>query len=134
MPSLPTLDDQQVIFRFIIEHLNNPGESADKRFDDCAFLTGLQDLVASRRLVLLAAAVNQALTFTAPAAIFIFSRNGQRFNLRMASGETLITNLKAFSLVSDDITRGVATTSLLLTGNGVNNSDLEIWIVEKVTS
>lgn len=126
--------DQQIVFRTIIEHFNNPGESADNRFDDCVYLSPLQNLTPARRLTLGAADTNIPITFTAAAALFIFSKNGQRFGLRVASGETLIPSLREFLAVSDDISRAVLTTSVLLTGNGINAADLEIWIVEKVTS
>ena len=122
--------------RIVLQHLNDTGESPEKSIDtdsiDRAGLTlsGYEAITPGSRIKLAAAAAYQAVTFTDAIAIVIVSRD-YPFSLRLAAAETLMENLRAFLVFADDTLDGVITTSFLLTGNGDNTADLEIWIIEK---
>ena len=120
-------------FRTILEQVNDVGESAAKDVDELLALSGIENWTAGQRLVLAAAAADQAVTFTDAVALFIFSHD-EPFKLRLASGGTLLANLRCFLLVGDTTTTAVHSTSVLLTGNGVSPASLEIWKVEKVST
>ena len=76
-----------------------------------------------------AAASEQAVTFTDACMVLLIGSGP--FDLRRATGETPFTNLRAFLVFADDTDDGVATTSILLDGNGVNQTTISAIIVEK---
>jgi hypothetical protein len=122
--------------RIVLQHMNDTGDTAAKSLDtdeiDQAGLTlsGYEDLTPGRRIRLGASAADQAVAFTDALGILIVSHD-YPFSLRLAAGETLLTNLRAFVVWADDTDDGVHQTSCLLTGNGSYAADLEAWIIEK---
>lgn len=126
-----------LVNRTVIELANDSGEPPEKSLDTAGIdryallLAGFTDVTPGRRIRLAAAAADQALTFTAAVAIVIVSHD-YPFSLRLAAGETLLGNLREFKVWCDDTADAAAVTSVLLTGNGDNVADLEVWIVEKV--
>jgi hypothetical protein len=115
-------------------HYNNPGEEADKVLPFKAVLSELGDATCARRLQLAAAADDLPVTFGEASALYLVSRNGERFGWRLAAGETLVENQLAFLSQTRRTTDASGLqTSILLTGNGSTICDLEIWIVEKTT-
>ena len=127
---------KEAALRIVLQHLNDTGESPEKALDtDIIDQAGLvlseyTDLTPGRRVLLAAAAADQAITFTNAIALVIVSHDNA-FKLRLAAGETLLTNLRAFVVWADDEDDAVKATSVLLTGNGVTTADLELWIIEK---
>jgi len=128
-------DVQSVSLRLLLEHISSPGEAAETSFDE-AFTwkgsDGVTDVTAKRRMRLAANADDVELLFTDAALIVIWSRNGVGFKVRLADGETISGPLKVFVVGSNAADEGALETSVLLTGLGSNEADLEIWIVEKV--
>ena len=51
--------------------------------------------------------------------------------MRVASGETLLTNLRAFMVWADDTADGILQTSVLVTGNGATTANLTVVVIEK---
>lgn len=122
--------------RIVLQHLNDTGESPEKSIDtdsiDQAGLT-LSDydaLTPGARIKLAPAAADQAVLFTDAIAILIVSRD-YSFSLRLAAAETLLENLRAFLVWANDTDTGIHQVSCLLTGNGADTANLEIWIIEK---
>lgn len=130
---MPTMN---AALRIVTEHMNDTGDSAAKSLDSDQVnrggltLSGYEDATPGRRIRLGTAAADQALSFTDAIAIVIVSHD-YPFSLRLAAGETLLTNLRAFVVWADDTDDGVHQTSCLLTGNGTYAADLEVWIIEK---
>lgn len=122
--------------RTVLELVNDSGEPPEKALDTAGIdryallLSGFTDITPGRRIRLAAAAADQALTFTSAIAILIVSHD-YPFSLRLAAGQTLLANLRQFLVFCDDTADAAAVTSVLLTGNGDNVADLEVWIVEK---
>lgn len=106
------------------------GLDPDNTLDESINLDGLED-VSVRKRVLSASAADEAVAFTNCIAAIIVTKDTS-FQLRLAGGETLMPNLRAF-IVWGHTESGTAclTTSFLLTGNGSNEANLEIWLIEK---
>lgn len=124
---------QSASLRLLLEHINSPGEEASSSFDEALTLkgtSGLQDVTAKRRMRLPAAASDQALTFTNAAAVILWSHDNG-FKVRLGAAETLTGLLRAFVLWAKDEATAAKSTSVLLTADGTNAVDLEIWIIEK---
>lgn len=75
------------------------------------------------------AAADQAVTFTAAAGLILVS--DQPFSLRLAGGETLLQNLRAFVVWADTVADAVHSTSVLLTGNGENTASIQLKLIEQ---
>lgn len=119
--------------RTILTYLDDIGATDRSPFDETLTLSGYSDATPGRRLTLAAAASDQAVTFTSGALVFIFSHDNT-FKVRLASGETLMSNLRQFGPVMVNVaTNNALSTSILLTGNGTTTADLEIHIIEKYT-
>lgn len=73
-------------------------------------------------------ALDQALTFTDALAIVLVS--DQPFDMRLAAGETLLTNQRMFIVWADDTDDGVHQTSVLLTGNTIAQAIVSYFIIE----
>jgi hypothetical protein len=85
---------------------------------------------ALETVVLAPAAVDQVLMFTDVAMLLLLA--DQPFSLRLAAGETLVPNLRAFVVQTDQIANGALTTGVLLTGNGSNEAVIQVLRIEKV--
>ncbi len=118
----------------LLEHISSPGEEGETHFDEAYTLkgAGLKNVTAKRRMRLSATADDTALTFTAAAMLFIWSRNGVGFKVKLTAGQTMTGLLQSFMIGGLLETTTALGTSVLLTGDGANEADLEIWIVEKI--
>jgi len=87
------------------------------------------DEKTERTLALGPAAADQAVTFTAAAGLIMVS--DEPFSLRLAAGETLLTDLRAFVLWSDSVANAVHETSVLLTGNGQHTAAVQMKLIER---
>ena len=121
---------QSLNHRLIVEHVADTGENPEKVYDEQYTLSEITDLTPGRRLTLAPGAADQAVAFTDCLGILITTRDYD-FDLRLAAGETLLENLRTFFVASQDTDEGVHQASVLLTGNGSNEANLEIWLVEK---
>ena len=127
---------QNAALRIVLQHMADTGESPEQSIDTDKIgrsgftLSGYDDITPGRRLLLAVDADDQALAFDDAIGVLLVSRD-YPFSLRLADGETLMTNLRAWLAFADDTDAGVLQTSVLLTGNGVNAANLEIWIIEK---
>lgn len=123
-------------FRLVLQHMNDTGESPEKTLDTDLLdrsglvLSGYEDITPGKRIRLTPAAADQAVTFTDALLVAIISRD-YPFSWRAGLGETLFENVRFMVVGGYDTTAGVAQTSVLLSGNGTNEADLEIWIIEK---
>lgn len=121
--------------RTVLEHEEAAGEAAEKTLDTNMIgpaglsLSDYTDITPGKRVLLAPAAADQALGFTNACALLIVSRD-YPFSLRLAAGETLMSNLRKFELFADDTDDGILEGPVLLTGNGTNQASLEVWIVE----
>lgn len=117
--------------RLILEYKDDTTESPSKDFDETLTLLDFDDATPGRRKKLTTTASDEALTFTDAIGLIVFSHN-YPFSYRLKSAETLIgPTMLAVVGFAPDTTDGFHTTSILLTGNGDNVADLEIWIIEK---
>lgn len=125
---------KSVEIRTILKARNDTGETPEKEFDETLTLSGFSDHTPGRRLTLAAAASDTAFTFTAGAALLIYSHDNT-FKLRLGAGETLLSNMRQFGpIVVNAATNNALSTSVLLSGNGTTPADLEIWVFEKYTA
>ncbi len=121
--------------RLVLQHASDTGEAPEKTLDTDGIdrvglaLRDYEDVMPGRRIRLAAAADDQAVTFTNAVGLVIVSHD-YPFKLRLAAGETLMENLRAFVVWADDADDGIVQTSCLLTGNGTYAADLEVWIIE----
>lgn len=79
-------------------------------------------------IVLAAAADDQDFLFTDALAVVLTS--DEPFGLRLAAGEKLVPNLRAFLVWGHDETAEVLSTSVLLTGNGDNECIIKALVIE----
>lgn len=122
---------KEASLRLIVDSLNASGESPEKTLDEVLDLAGYTGITPGRRLSLAAVAADQAVTFVGAIGLIIISHDNF-FKLRLATGETLMTNLRLFvAWASDEDTALASTVNVLLTGNGTTTADIEIWIIEK---
>ncbi len=125
---------KQLEVRTVIAQRDDIGAVDSKDFDETTTLASFLDVTPGRRITLAAAASDTAITFTNAAFFFIRSHTNS-FKLRLAAGETLMSNLIQFGpIVSNVATNSSLATSVLLSGNGSTTADLEVWIVEKYTA
>lgn len=121
--------------RTVLLHEEESGAAAEKSLDTHTIgpagltLTGYTDITPGKRILLAPAADDVEVAFTHACALLIVSRD-YPFSLRLAAGETLLTNVRKFELFADDTDDGVLEGPVLLTGNGTNQASLEVWIVE----
>jgi len=121
---------KNLTLRTIISAANDLGEQPAKELDESLTVDGFTQWRVEY-VQLAAAGADVAVAFTAAVALFVFSHDNP-FSLRLAAGETLMGNLRQFGpIMCDDEDDEALTTSVLLTGNGVTPSDIEVWIVEK---
>lgn len=78
-------------------------------------------------IVVASGAVDQALTFAPGLALVLLS--DEPFALRLAAGETLLENLRAYVVWGADQTESSIDTSVLLSGNGVNESIVKALVI-----
>jgi len=124
---------KELALRMILQLREDLGASPEKTLDIQHSLSSFLDATPGRMIALAPAAANQALTFTAACALVIVSRD-YPFSIRLAADETLITNQRFFVSATDDEDASGLETSVLLTGNGSNTANLEVWIVEMPAS
>lgn len=91
-------------------------------------LSGL-DVRREETILLGAAASEQVVAFTEVVAVVLLSDHP--FGLKRAAGETAWTNLRHFVAWADDTADGVATTSFVLDGNGVNQATIHVILIAK---
>lgn len=120
--------------RLIAEFFNDVGEEAADEIDTGQLPSPLPLLSVTdrnaKRHTLANGATDEALTFTSAVALIIVTTD-YPFTVKRASGETAWTNVRSFCVWADDTDAAVATTSVLLSGNGANDAHLLIWVIEK---
>ena len=121
---------QSFLARLILQHIPDTGSAAEKEFDEELTLSGFDSLTPGQRLKLSNSATDQAVTFTDAIGVWIFSHDNP-FDWRLAAGETLVENARLLFMMADDTDDGLHQISILLTGNTANDSNLEIWLIEK---
>lgn len=125
---------KELFLRHVLELANDTGDAPEKTLDTDLIpralkLSGFTDVSPGRRVTVAPDADDQAVSFTAAIA-FVAISHDYPFSLRLADGETLIPNLRSFTVFADDEDAAVLEDGVLLTGNGQNAADVEIWIVE----
>jgi len=115
--------------RLILEQIADTGESPETTYDESFTLSGFEEDV-TKRILLETADADVAVTFTDAIAVLVFSIDNP-FKLRLAGGETLLANLRAFLVWCDDEDDEALSTSVLLTGNGTNQARIRCLILEK---
>lgn len=121
------MDEQSFALQIQAQHFNAPTAEADKTLLDKRILGALGANVCSQRLLLPAAADDQALALGATAAFILWSRNDAAFSVRYADGETLIGPSICHIVCAKRTSAQVFSGSLLLTGNGAEVADIEVW-------
>jgi len=115
--------------RIIVTLQDDTGEepvtSIDETYSQSAFLV---EHVDTEQIA--TAASDQASLFTDASAL-IYASKDNSFDLRLAAGETLLEDLVFFAAVSNNVANGVHQTSVLLSGNGINNASVRSVRVEK---
>jgi len=120
--------------RGIVDFLDDAGNKASESLDTDRLTGGLvlsgytAHSVAS--IYLLSGDTDLAVTFTNAIGLLIVSEDNE-FSLRLAGGETLLTDIRKLEVWGHVSTKKVASTSVLLTGNGVTPSKLKVYIIEK---
>lgn len=123
---------QQATLRVVTQHRDDTSESPSKTQDETFTLQGYDGITFGQIYKLPAAAVDVAITFTAPIGLTILSHDNP-FKYRLFTGETLIGPVIFCcpGWAPDEDAAITARTSILLTGNGDTPSRLEFVIVEK---
>lgn len=120
---------KEASLRLILDSLNAAGESPEKTLDETLDLSGYKSITPGQRIALAAAASDEAVTFTDVIGLVVMSHDNP-FSIRLAAGETLVANQRLFVIWANDEDTGAIQTSVLLTGNGVNEADIEVWKIE----
>ena len=115
--------------RLVLETVNDTGDTPAKSVDETFDLTSFTDLTPGRRIALATTADDQPVAFSDAIGVVVLSHD-YPFGIRLAAGETLMSNVRLFVVYADDENAGVLTGSFLLTGNGTNVADIEVWLIE----
>jgi hypothetical protein len=131
---MPTTPTPSLALRLILQYIADTGEAPSKEIDTQASPTPLvldsfTDITPGRKLKLSPSAEDQPLSFTSAAVLVIFSHD-YPFGFRLAEGSPLIQNQRLVQFAVDDVANAGVAGPVYLTGNGQNQADLEIWIVE----
>lgn len=131
---MATTPSPSLLVRLIAEYVADTGEAPSKELDTQASttpltLSGFTDITPGRKLKLSPTADDYEVAFTSASVLIVFSHD-YPFSYRLAAGETLVGPTRLVALAGDDDAVGALAGPVLLTGNGTNQADLEIWIVE----
>lgn len=116
------------LLTLLVQHSDTSNGSASKELDEQLRLDGYSDFTV-KRLRLAPSAADQAVSLTDCVACVVYSHD-YPFGVRLGADETLLENLRLWVAWCDDEQQG-AISELLLTGNGDNAADLEVWLIEK---
>ena len=120
--------------RLLVDFMDDDGQEAAESLDTDRLTGGLVlgDYVAKSVLDLQlgAAAVDQAVTFTAALMLLVVSSD-YPFKLRLAAGQAQMPNARLWMVMTDDEDEAAHTTSILLSGNGTNPAQIKVYILEK---
>jgi len=121
-----------IALRLILDKINDTGEDTADSFDEALSLSGLKGFV-KQWYVLANGDADTAITLANDVSLLVVFSHDYKFNLRLAAGETLAQNARLYAVAADDISdTALAAGTFLLTGNGSNDSNLEIWTADKV--
>jgi len=117
--------------RLILEQADDTGQEASKDLDKSFPLSGLETFTCAQRIKL-GASSTYTISVTDYAALVVVSHD-KSFKVRIKAAEHQIVQTMLFALASEGITKGISTEDVILEGNGSNEANLEIWVVEKTT-
>ena len=125
-----------LVVRVILEQIDDEGDTPQKVFDKRFTLSGFTTCKPGERVRIATDAADQALAHSTPAMVMLASHD-YPFDARLASGETLLTDLRLLLAIGHQSTTTMndvlATASVLVTGNGEDAVDLEHWTVKQAT-
>lgn len=122
--------------QIIIRQADDEGDVPQKVFDQTYTLAGFTQCKPGERVRVASDADDLALAHSTPSLVLAASHD-YPFSLRLADGETLLTDLSLFLAVGYQSTTAMndilATASVLVTGNGSDAADVEHWTVKQAT-
>lgn len=125
---------RQATLRAIFSYVNDLGETPEFEVDEVFKLQGFNNVSVTRRVLANGDdSTSFALLGSTLCALVVLSVD-HPFGLELATGETQLTNGKVFVWWGDDDDEAaIPNSSILLTGNGSNDSNLIIFQVEATT-
>lgn len=126
---------QQATLRQIVTLLDDAGQEGcdaiDTGTDPFGPITIQGYKIASRSTVVLpVGAVDKFLGFVDATMLVLYGSG--RFSLRLAAGETLLTNLRLFAVAGQENDEGVISSSVLITAVETSEVTLRVVVVEAV--
>jgi hypothetical protein len=119
-------------FRAVLELFNDRGDSAASSIDETLTLSGFKG-VTHRRFTLANAASDEAFTMASDVCLVAIVSHDHPFSLRLNTGEILLSSAMCWLAVGSDVGEIMLEAGdLLLSGNGANDSDLEIVTIDVV--
>lgn len=123
---------KSITLRALLESINDVGDSPSCDFDEAVVLSGWTS-DTHKHMSLPASAADLSLGLAADAAmVFIYSHD-YPFSVRLKAAEKLIGPVRFFAFAADDeaaVAYDAGPDAILLTGNGSNAADLEVFIIE----
>lgn len=123
-----------ITVRVIVESVDDEGEVPKKLFDESYTLSGYTNLTPGLQQRVGAAAADVELAHTTPAMVMVASHDNP-VTIKLAAGETELEDCVLFLAVAHQSTTAmgqlVATTEVLVSGNGQDAADIEHWTVKK---
>ncbi len=123
-----------ITVRVIVESVDDEGEVPKKLFDERYTLSGYTNVTPGLRQRVSAAASDVEFAHTTPAMIMVASHDNP-VTIKLAAGETEIEDCMLLLAVANQSTTAmgqlVATTEVLVSGNGNDAADIEHWTVTK---
>ena len=122
--------------RVIVRQSNDEGDVPQKVFDETYILSGFAQCRPGERVRVASDASDTAFVHSTPAMVMLASHD-YPFDVRLASGETQLTDLSLLLAVGYQSTTTMndilSTASLLVSGNGADAADVEHWTVKQAT-
>jgi hypothetical protein len=122
--------------RGILELIRDTGETPSCDLDESLVLSGWEGLT-HREFKLSAAAVDTALGLVNDSSLVIIISHDNPFSVRLKAAEKLLEDVRFFAFMATDPTAAAydvaGPSDILLTGNGTNETQLEIYTIDTET-
>lgn len=116
------------LLTLLVQHSDNSHGTPSKELDQQLRLDGYSDF-SVKRLALPPGAADQAVALINCIAVVVFSHD-HPFGVRLGEGETLLEHQRLWISWCASKDEG-AVAELLLSGNGDNTANLEVWLFEQ---
>jgi len=122
----------EITVRLLAQAYNDTGEEAAAILDETLLCQGFGQRTIGRRIYVEPADADASISLGTNAIGLILYSHQYEFSYRLLAGETLVGPTRlAVVAWNDDTDTGALPAAILLTGNGSNRAEVEMWVVLK---